>query len=221
MTVKREILFIILCVLGAALLSGLLPDFSGKVTVVIGILIIIMTIYYYQDIKKFKKVVKAETITDRVVISPTVTSADFTDADLKRLRKVRNGKLASIAIVFLVPFAIFQVFSHFFFPKFFPEAGGLLAWVLTVGIGGLGVVYFYKRFVKFNRQLREGKKTVVVGYVLAKEVYNSDSHEYLLHIEGYEVIVNWHLFEKYAKGDAIEVHLFEPWKNLLLFERKM
>jgi F0F1-type ATP synthase assembly protein I len=95
-----------------------------------------------------------------------------------------------------------------------------LALVIVIASGfGAWLLYTIR---KHDEKVSVGRKTIVRGIVTDK-LTDSDENTtyYKLIIDGLEVFVKKKVFTKYEIGDAIEIHLFKPIHNLVLFETKL
>ena len=145
----------------------------------------------------------------------------LTEAEIRFLKNKINRKMAGVVLASLLWFCIYLVVTYFFFPVFFGTMGVYLFWILGVIIFVTAAYLIVRRVTQLKKDIRMGKKLVIVGTIARWEKYPYNEDDYLLFIEEYSFRVPPTIFKKYAVGDALEVHLFQPWQNTVLFEKKI
>jgi hypothetical protein len=145
----------------------------------------------------------------------------LSNTDITFLKKKMNRTMAAAIGSFLFIFCIYLVVTNFFLPVLFGQLGEYLFWILSGAIFVAASYLFGKRIYKLRQDIGTGKKLVVVGNLLDWRPYQYNENDYVFYVDEIAFTVKRAVFEKYAKGDAIEVHLFEPWQNTLLFEKKI
>jgi ASC-1-like (ASCH) protein len=94
------------------------------------------------------------------------------------------------------------------------------ALVFSVVTGGLGWFHvYYQR--KFLNLIRTGKKTIIRGIVTHKRIDGDETDTHFLEIDSLSVFVEKKIYDKYEIGDGIEIHVFKPHHNMLLYEAKI
>jgi len=143
----------------------------------------------------------------------------FNDKDIQKLRS--RGKflifsvLAGIIIFGAIPVFLIQVLT---------ETEYKLYWqVLAFIIVGLGFGFWgYWDVRKYALDVKHGKKTIVRGIVTKKRLEPDESKDtYFLEIDTLSIMVERKVYFKYETGDGIEVHIFKPRHNFLLYEEKL
>ncbi|MBL7852703.1 MAG: hypothetical protein JNN04_17495 [Cyclobacteriaceae bacterium] len=145
----------------------------------------------------------------------------LSDKEIKYLRKRMWQKMAAVVFAFLLVFSIYLVTTHFFLPLLLGQPGIYLFWILSGSILVGAVYLFGKRLGKQQQDIRQGMKLVIVGNLSRWERYPYNENDYVIYVEEIPIRVKPGLFEMFAKGDALEVHVFEPWKNMLLHFHKI
>lgn len=98
-----------------------------------------------------------------------------------------------------------------------------LQWLIAI-LSVIGFAYLGSINVrKFDAHVKSGLKTVVRGIVTGKEVDTDEDREdyYYLKIDDLSVKVKKKIYRKYEIGDGIELHIFKPWYNTFLHEKKI
>jgi hypothetical protein len=92
--------------------------------------------------------------------------------------------------------------------------------VFIVITGGLGWFHvYYQR--KFLNLISTGKKTIIRGIVTHKRIDGDETDTHFLEIDSLSVFVEKKIYNKYEIGDGIEIHIFKPRHNMLLYEAKI
>lgn len=144
--------------------------------------------------------------------------SNFNEYDLKQLNSRKRllivscigGTLALSTILI----GVIQVIS---------DVENKLLWqsvTLIVILGGLGWL-FIRDIQKLTYQIRTGRKTVVRGIVTNKRIESDETNTYFLEIDSLSVFVKRKVYNKYEIGDGIEIHIFKPRHNMLLYETRI
>jgi hypothetical protein len=94
----------------------------------------------------------------------------------------------------------------------------LLFIMVSAGFGFLGL----RDIRKFDLNVKNKKKTVVRGVVTNKRSGgNENRNTKYIEIETVTLLVKREVYNKYDIGDSIEVHIFKPAHNFLLYDTKL
>lgn len=144
--------------------------------------------------------------------------ADFNNHDLEKLYKHRRFitgvVILSALIITSMIIGVMQVTA---------DLNDKILWqalVFSVVTGGLGWfhIYYQKRFLNL---IRTGKKTIIRGIVTHKRIDGDETDTHFLEIDSLSVYVEKKIYNKYEVGDGIEIHIFKPHHNMLLYEAKI
>jgi len=144
--------------------------------------------------------------------------ADFNEHDLKQLYNRKQlltfsyiGGTLALGVILI---GTIQVIS---------DIENKIIWqslVLIVLTGGLGWL-FVRDIHILKYHIRNGKKTIVRGIVTNKRIEEDETDTYFLEIDSLSVYVKKKIYNKYEIGDGIEMHIFKPRHNMLLYEGKI
>lgn len=203
------------------LLESLLPDSQYKVALEMLLFIGAMVYFGFVGRQEYKARKNRDSANTKTEIVKSMREEPLSKTEITFLKKKMNRKMAAAIGSFLFIFCIYLVVTNFFLPVLFGQLGEYLFWILSGAIFFAAIYLFGKHIHKLRQDIRNGKKLVVVGNLLHWKHYQYNENDYVLYVDEIAFRVKPAVFEKYAKGDAIEVHLFEPWQNTLLFEKKI
>ncbi|MBL7873975.1 MAG: hypothetical protein JNM78_20350 [Cyclobacteriaceae bacterium] len=144
--------------------------------------------------------------------------ADFNEQDLKELYSRKRLLIFSYIGGTLLVSAILIITI-----QFIKTIENKIFWqsiVLVVVMGGLSWLFF-RDIQKLEYHIRTGKKTIVRGIITNKRIEGDETNTYFLEIDSLSVYVKKKIYDKYKVGDGIEIHIFKPRHNMLLYEAKI
>lgn len=203
------------------LVDSLLPDSQYKVALEMLLFIGAMVYCSFVGRQEYKARKNRDSANTKTEIVKSMREEPLSKTEITFLKKKMNRKMAAAIGSFLFIFCIYLVVTNFFLPVLFGQLGEYLFWILSGAIFFAAIYLFGKHIHKLRQDIRNGKKLVVIGNLRHWESYNNNDTAYVMYIDEIGFRVKLATFEKYAKGDAMEVHLFQPWENTLLFEKRM
>jgi hypothetical protein len=203
------------------LADSLLPDSQYKVALQMLLFIGAMVYCGFVGRQEYKARKNRDSANTKTEIVKSMREEPLSKTEITFLKKKMNRKMAAAIGSFLFIFCIYLVVTNFFLPVLFGQLGEYLFWILSGAIFFAAIYLFGKHIHKLRQDIRNGKKLVVIGNLRHWESYNNNDTDYVMYIDEIGFRVKPATFEKYAKGDAMEVHLFQPWENTLLFEKRM
>ena len=221
MTKKKLIVLALVGGLSYILLDSLLPDSRYKVAMEMLLFIGVGVLSAFVGRQAYKARKNRDSTNTKTEIVKSTREEPLSKTEITFLKNKMNRKMAAAIGAFLLIFCIYLVAANFFLPALFAELGEYLFWILSGAIFFAAVYLFGRQINKLRQDIRNGKKLVVVGNLSRWEKYQYNENDYVLFVDEIAFRVKSPIFEKYAKGAAIEVHLFEPWQNTILFEKKI
>lgn len=221
MNTGKLIVFVLVVGMVYMFLDSLMPDGPFKV-VLEGLSLIGICVYAAfvgRQIFKRRKRLDAANVKVECVRSTRVEA--LSEVDVTFLKRQMTRKMAAAMFLFLFIFTIYLVVTNFMLPVLFGSMGESLFYIQAGVIFFVAVYFFGKRIRRLRQEILDGKKLVVIGNVSRWTHYLYNEDDYVLYVDEIAFRVKPAVFDKYLIGDAIEAHLFEPWKNTLLFERKI
>lgn len=220
----RRFLLIIVCVLATFFMSEwLIPNSDMKHPISFGLTIGVGVLAFW--LTRTKMSAKEKEIRNKIDQLKNEgqdlkleQEADFNDHDLEQLYKHKRLIIWVVILGALVingmVIGVIQVTS---------DLENKLLWQATVFIlvtGGFAWFHvYYQR--KFLNLIRIGKKTVIRGIVTNKRIDGDETDTHFLEIDSVSVFVEKKIYNKYEVGDGIEIHIFKPHHNMLLYETKI
>lgn len=221
MTTGKFIVFCLLVGLVYVFLDTLVPDGPFKV-VLEGLLFIGACVYAALVGRQiFKRRKRLDAANVKVECVRSTRAEALSEVDVTLLKRQMTRKMAAAIFLFLFIFSIYLVVTNFILPVLFGSMGESLFYIQAGVIFFVAVYFFGKRIRRLRQEIHDGKKLVVVGNVSRWTHYPYNENDYVLYVDEIAFRVKPGVFDKYLIGDAIEAHLFEPWKNTLLFEKKI
>jgi len=214
------ILTVAICLIGAVA-NSLVPHFPYTDTLLTLMIIGVLIYAFFVGRQEYTSRKNRDSANEKVEIVKGTREEPLSNADITFLKKKMNRRMAAAMGAFLFIFCIYLVVTNFILPTLFGPLGEYLFWILSGAIFFAAVYLFGKHIQKLRQDIRSGKKLVVVGNVSRWEKYPYNDYEYVFYVDDIAFRVKSSIFEKYLKGDALEVHLFKPWQNTLLFEKKI
>ena len=213
---KLIILIIVVCLI-SALVESFLPNFPYLGAIEVFLIIGVLVYAFFVGRQEYIARKKRDSENEKVEIATSKREELLTKTEITFLKKKMNRKMMAASGAFLFIFCIYLVAFNFLLPALLGEWGKYLFWILSGAIFCTAVYLFGKRIHKLRHDLRNGKKLVVIGNLSRWEHYPYNENDYVLYVDEIAFRVKPAIFEKFAKGDALEVHLFEPWQNTILF----
>ncbi|MDZ4716799.1 MAG: hypothetical protein SH819_15140 [Cytophagales bacterium] len=219
MTTKKLFLLTIAGGIVYFLLASLLPDSGYLVGIGVFFVLGLFVFSALTGHQAYQARKNRDSTNKRTEIEEGTREVSLSEKEITFLKKKMWRKMATSIFAFLFIYSIYLTAANFFLPLLFGELGTYLFWILSGAIFFAAVYFFEKHIHKLRKDIRNGNKLVVVGNVTRWAHYNEN--DYVLYVDQISFRVNPATFAKYAKGDAIEVHLFEPWQNLVLSDKRI
>jgi Ca2+/Na+ antiporter len=219
----RSILFAVGLIVVVVLSIIFLPESPNKE--MIGTLLTIVYIGVYLILVRKKTSKKEKQIRAKIDLLKSEghdlaleQEVDFNEHDLKQLYRRKRlltlsywgGTLALSAILIATIQVISDIENKIFWQSI----------ALIVTMSGLGWVFF-QDIQKLGHHMRTGKKTIVRGIVTNKRIESDETDTHFLEIDSLSVYVEKKVYNKYEIGDGIEIHIFKPRQNMLLYETRI
>lgn len=220
----KRFLLIIVCVLATFFMSEwLIPNSDMKHPISFGLTIGVGVLVFWLTQTKMsarEKEIrnKIEQLKNEKQELKLEHEADFNEHDLEQLYKHKRFITWTVILGALVingmVVGVMQVTA---------DLENKLLWQATVFIlvtGGFGwfQVYYQRKFLNL---IRTGKKTIIRGIVTNKRIDGDETDTHFLEIDSVSVFVEKRIYNKYEVGDGIEIHIFKPHHNMLLYEAKI
>jgi phosphatidylglycerophosphate synthase len=218
---KRLIILIVVVCLISALAESFLPNFPYLGAIEVFLIFSVLVYAYFVGHQEYRARRKRDSENEKVEIATSKREEHLSKSEITFLKKKMNRKMMANMGAFLFIFSIYLVAFNFLLPALLGEWGKYLFWILSGVIFFTAVYFFGKRIHQLRQDLRNGKKLVVVGNLSRWENYPYNENDYVFYVDEIAFRVKPAIFEKFAKGDALEVHLFEPWQNAILFIKKI
>jgi hypothetical protein len=220
---KKSILFWIGLVAVVVLSVTFIPESPDKEMIGLGITVIYVISYFFffrkKTSEKEKQIrAKIDQLKSEGQELKLEQEANFNDQDLTILYKHKRFITWMVILGMLVLngmiIGVMQVTA---------DLNNKLLWqalVFSVVTGGLGWFHvYYQR--KFLNLISTGKKTIIRGIVTHKRIDGDETDTHFLEIDSLSVFVEKKIYDKYEIGDGIEIHIFKPRHNMLLYEAKI
>lgn len=220
---KKSLLFAVGIVVVVGLSVTFISESPDKEMIVVGITAVYVVAYFFffrKKVTKKEKEIKAkiEELKSEGQDLALVQEADFNEDDLKLLFKRKKLLVLSFIGGTLVLCAIstgtIQVIRDIE-NKIFWQSIALI--IILSGFGWL----FFRDIQKLSHHILTGKKTIVRGIVTHKRIDGDETDTHFLEIDSLSVYVGKKIYDKYEVGDGIEIHVFKPHHNMLLYEAKI
>jgi hypothetical protein len=220
---KKSILFWIGLVAVVVLSVTFIPESPDKEMIGLGITVLYVISYFFffrkKTSEKEKQIrAKIDQLKSEGQELKLEQEANFNDQDLTILYKHKRFITWMVILGMLVLngmiIGVMQVTA---------DLNNKLLWqalVFSVVTGGLGWFHvYYQR--KFLNLISTGKKTIIRGIVTHKRIDGDETDTHFLEIDSLSVFVEKKIYDKYEIGDGIEIHIFKPRHNMLLYEAKI
>jgi hypothetical protein len=220
---KKSILFWIGLVAVVVLSVTFIPESPDKEMIGLGITVLYVISYFFffrkKTSEKEKQIrAKIDQLKSEGQELKLEQEANFNDQDMTILYKHKRFITWMVILGMLVLngmiIGVMQVTA---------DLNNKLLWqalVFSVVTGGLGWFHvYYQR--KFLNLISTGKKTIIRGIVTHKRIDGDETDTHFLEIDSLSVFVEKKIYDKYEIGDGIEIHIFKPRHNMLLYEAKI
>ncbi len=220
---KNSILFAIGLVAIVGLSVTFIPESPGKDMIVGGVAAVYIIAYFFffrKKVSEKEKNIKAkiDQLKSEGKDLALEQEADFNEKDLKLLYKRKRMLVLSFIGGTLIACAIsigtIQIISDIENKIFWQSIA------LIIILGGFSWL-FIRDVQRLSRHILTGKKTIVRGIVTNKRIDGDETDTHFLEIDSLSVYVEKKIYDKYDVGDGIEIHIFKPHHNMLLYETKI